>query len=150
MAAMRMGILREELQDGCDSPAYNTFGNGGEAIAQRGAESRAGNYAIRRDVPRVCICRSRLNVCPFSLGVWISPTLGDANRPLHQTAHRIQMHPRRRAIDAVRNEVVRNVEEHSIQTIPPPSTSTSLAIRNWIMAASTEVAPDAASIVAMQ
>ena len=150
MAAMRMRILRAELLSGGSLAVYNALENGDEVSITAGAETQ----------PRTTSTGALLSVVVSAVqnstfarsikeGGWIFLPRDGSLHPLHPTAHRVRLMPRRPGAMRMMTDGNANVVE-AVPTSAPAiieNNGLGLAIRNWIWATSTAVASSAAAIV---
>ena len=151
MAAMRMRLVRAELQAGCAMSVFNAVLGGDEAIVRYGIEGHPRTTSIGA---LLSVTVSGEQNSTFSRTIrddgWVLLSRDGPNHPLRPTSHRLRLHPRIQP-------VLPNVLALPALPASPPvempasiNSGMSQTIRNWIWTASTALASGAAAVVTTQ
>ena len=151
MSAMRMRIIRAELQAGCVMSVFNAVLDGDETIAPIGMGNHPRTTSTGALISAAVSAEQNSTYArAIRNSGWIPLSRDVSNRPLNPTSHRIRIRPRTRPM--IREDPPPVIADaSSIPTTPVIAGSgMSSAIGNWIWASSTALAPGAAAIVTTQ
>ena len=135
MEAMRMRILRAELLSGGSMAVYNAIESGDEVSITSGTETqpRATSTGALLSV-MVSADQNSTFARSIKEGGWIFLPRDGSLRPLHPTAHRVRLMPRRPGA----LPVVKNANADVLAAVPESNPAVvvengfGLTIRNWI------------------
>ena len=150
MAAMRMRILRAELQAACKLSVYDAETDGNEVMADVGELPQPRTTSTGALIP-VSVSGDQNSTFARSIRAdgWVYLARDGSRHPLHPTSHGIKLHPRRGSQRQIPVSIPVVVDEIVDANQVANEQSTGRALLNWVWTTSTAVLPGAAAIVSM-
>ena len=153
MTAMRVRILRAELQAGCSISAYDAEHDGEEVVTQMGTEAYPRTTSTGASFS-VTVSQEQNGTFARSIraGGWVFLSRDGSRHPLHPTAYGVRLHPRRGRERLQPNVLLPEdfAEPVVIRDETVSSSNSWLAhLRNAMWTASTAISTGAATIITM-